>query len=69
MTFPVVEPVDACSVLAFRLSLARTVKHLMSPDKVLNDANRGNVPIGGRSEPARRLLGWTNLRRSDGDGY
>ena len=44
MTFPVVEPVDACSVLAFRLSLARTVKHLMSPDKVLKDANRGNVP-------------------------
>ena len=65
MALPVVEPVDACSVLAFRLSLARTVKHLMSPDKVLNDANRGNVP----SEPARRLLGWTNLRRSDGDGY
>ena len=51
-----VEPVDACSVLAFRLSLARTVEHLMSPDKVLNDAKRGDVP----SEPARRLLGWTN---------
>ena len=43
-------------VLAFKLSLARTVEHLMSPDKVLNDAQRGDVP----SEPARRLLGWTN---------
>ena len=45
MTFPVVEPVDACSVLAFRLSLARTVKHLMSPDKVLTDANGGEMDV------------------------
>ena len=68
VTFPVVEPVDACSVLAFRLSLARTVEHLMSPDKVLNDANGGNVPICGRSEPARRSLSWNNARVGNEDG-